>query len=96
MILKKLHSQLVHLLVKMDEAAARRERHPNIYRMGLFLKAAQEAEVMAEADVAAGHDATRAFVTAVMANFTPTRRMHTFLKKIDPTVDVKYGGWVRK
>lgn len=96
--IERLHQKLIHVLIKWDEAESRAEmkrgRLPNIYRMGHYLKAAQDAQDEAEAEVAEGADPDRAYVDAVTDHFTVTRRIHTFLKKIDPTVDVQYGNWV--
>lgn len=97
---KLFHVQLSHMLIKLDEAESKSEikriGRANIYRMGILLKAMHEAEEEAEKYVDDGVPVKEAFIMAVTSHFTPTRRMHTFLKKIDPSVDVKYGSWVWK
>jgi hypothetical protein len=92
--LDRLYNQLITVLVKMDQAENR--RHPNIYRMGLLLEAAQKAKEEATDLIHDGQDVNTAFGTAVAHNFTVSRRIHTFLKKVDPTIDVQYGSWTRK
>ncbi len=97
---KLFHLQLAHVLVEMDKAEARaemkRRMRPNIFRMGLLLEALHKAEDEATALVARGVDVHEAFLTAVTEHFTATKRMHTFLKKLDPHVDVVRGRWVYK
>jgi hypothetical protein len=87
-----LQSKLVHHIVAADRRdqarAARSGRHFNHYALSLMLGAAHAAHAEA------AHGTARDWVQAVMRNFTPTRPMHTFLKKIDPSVRVEYGRWV--
>jgi hypothetical protein len=97
MNLPRLMNQLTHVLVQWDKAEERSEMkrgRVNIYRMGILLKAKEEAEAEAKRLKAAGESDRDAFVGAVTQHFTATRRMHTFLKKVDPTVDVQRGRWV--
>ena len=66
--------------------------------LGAAQAARDEAEV---AEHTARYEATesstrRTWVDAVCRNFNPTRTMHTFLKKVDPALDVARGGWIRK
>jgi hypothetical protein len=95
----RLHQKLLHVLITWDKAEERAElkrgRRPNIYRMGIYLKAAQDAEAEAEAAVAAGETVERAYTDAVTEHFTPTAWVRTFLRKyVDSTVDVDRGHWV--
>lgn len=91
-----LHDKLTSHIVRQDrkdqERAARKGRHFNHYALGLMLKVAQEARDEAEQDGGTKAD----WLGAVQRHFTVTRPMHTFLKKIDPTVGVERGHWVRK
>lgn len=94
LVIERLHQKLIHVLIKWDEAESRREAkrgHVNIYRIGHFLKAAQEAQE--EAEAAGG--TLLAYRDAVMMHFTPTPRIRTFLRKnVDPKVDVEHSRWV--
>jgi len=90
----RLHQKLISVLIKWDEAEARRETkrgvRANIYRMGHLLEAAHKTE--AEANANGG--TVEAYRDAMMHNFTVTPRIHTFLKKnVDPKVQVRYGHW---
>lgn len=93
----RLHEKLVSVLIKWDEAEALKEAkrgHVNIYRMGHFLKAAQQAQDDAEANLRDGMPVEEAYLDAVVNNFTPTPRIRAFLRKnVNPTVDVHRGHW---
>lgn len=96
MTVEALHDKLVAHIVRKDRQdqarAARAGRHFNHYALAHMLGAAQEVKDDALA-VGGGQEA---WVEAVMDHFTATRPMHTFLKKIDPRVDVVRGRWVRR
>lgn len=97
MDLPRLFNQLTHVLVQWDKAEERRELRRggrvNIYRMGHFLKAKQEAEEDATTRVQQGYTEREAFVRSVMDHFTPSPRINTLLRKVDSTVDVHRGHW---
>ena len=96
--IERLHQKLIHVLIKWDEAESRREAkrgHANIYRIGHFLKAAQDAEDQAKAAAAGGINEMIAYRDAIAEHFTPTSRIRTFLRKnVDGRVDVEHGRWV--
>lgn len=98
MDLHRLENQLVHTLVQWDKAEERSEMRRsgrvNIYRIGILLKAKDEAMAAAKDLIAHGMSDRNAFVQAVTEHFGVNRRMHTFLKKVDSTVDVQRGRWV--
>ncbi len=101
MTLKSLQDSLVEHIIKSDrkdEARADRAgRYHNPHALALMLGAAEEALAAAKrARGAYPADSKEAWLDAVMLHFNPTRTMHTFLKKIDPTIDVVRGEWVYK
>lgn len=71
-------AQLTHQLIELDIRESKRERSPNIYRLGHYLEAAE------------GVTDARSFADA----FNPTRGMHTVSKKLGLGLDVKSGHWV--
>lgn len=84
-----LHDRLVSHIVQDDRRQARGRRH-NPNALGIMLRAAQEAREEAVRD----GGTVAAWVRAVCRNFTATRPMHTFLKKVDSGVEVVHGEWV--
>ena len=74
-------------LTQYDQRLAKRESHPNIYRIGHFLKAAQDMEKA----VKSGQDMESAFADS----FTPSGPMETIAKKLGLGMAVQRGEWVK-
>lgn len=74
-------------LTQYDQRLAKRERQPNIYRIGHFLKAADDMEKA----VKSGQDMESAFAES----FTPSAPMERIAKKLGLGVAVQRGDWVR-
>lgn len=101
--LHRAHMNLVQHITtqdRKDEARALRAgRHFNTYALPIMFEAAQRAHDEAETEIMRSRydvpgAVERAWVKAVMRNFNPTRSMHTYLRKIDPRIDVRRGNWV--
>lgn len=76
--------KLVSLLTQLD--AREQRNHPNIYRIGHYLGAAQDFN----AAVAKGQHPDGAFADI----FVPTRGMHAIARKLGLRLDVQHGRWV--
>ncbi len=84
---RKLRDHIVRQDRKDDERAMRSGRYHNPHALALMLEAAERVE----SESAGGTQED--WIRAVSRNFTVSRTMHTFLKKIDPAVDVDHGHW---
>ena len=71
-------ARLTHELIALDIRQSKRERTPNIYRLGLLLEASE------------GVTDAASFAKA----FTPDRTLHTVSKKLGLGLDVQSGQWV--
>jgi hypothetical protein len=83
------HTRLVSELTRLDEresAAERKRGISNIYRLGIYLGAAQECSD----EIDAGTPPSVAFTN----HFTPTRSNHTIARRLNLGLDVQRGRWV--
>ncbi len=71
-------ARLTHELTALDIRESKRERSPNIYRLGHYLEAAE------------GVTDAASFAKA----FNPTRGMNTVARKLGLGLDVNRGRWV--
>lgn len=81
--------RLGHLLTALDLNESLRERVVNIYRLGHYLRAADD---FATALHAGRRDAEEAFAET----FNPTQGMHKIAKTLGLALGVEHGAWVRK
>lgn len=98
MTLNQLHERLVHTLTMYDQKmSAKPKAHWSMYALSHLLEAAQRArDEAAESGATPGPDLDEAYIRAVASNLHPTPTLRTFLRAIDPTVDVERQRWVRK
>lgn len=74
------------LLTELDRKESARERHPNIYRIGLYFQAARDVANT----IAAGVSPEVAFADT----FTPSRGMHSIARALGLKLNVDRGRWV--
>ena len=79
-------ARLGALLVRLDAQESARERTPNIYRIGHYLRAAD--------DVATALHAGKTPEQAFAQSFVATRGMHGIAKKLGLELDVERGDWI--
>lgn len=91
----KWHDELLHAITQQDMKDAKRGRGYSMYALPQMLKAANEARDEALASASRGAPEQDAFIVAVASNFNPAPFLRTFLRKLDATVDVQRGRWVR-
>lgn len=86
--------RLRHELIEDDKRQAKRERVPNIYRIGHYLKALDDCEAGADSLTMNGHSELRAWSEAFADTFMPTRDMHRIARKLGLLLDVERGQWI--
>ncbi len=88
---QRLHARLVSLLIRQDARRIRddlrRRIPPNHYALAHEIGAAQRARDTAS-DVAS-------YVAALQSEFHPFPMLRTFLRTLDPTVEVRRGCWIQ-
>ena len=88
MSLDELRDRLVHAMTAYDRKMSANPRaHWSPYALGHYLKAIEGA-------VSESRDAAD-FPDAVMHNLLPAPWLRTWLRKLDPTIDVRRQTWTR-